>query len=123
MFKVSEIAAQKIKALLEKNQKPEGYLRVTIVPGGCSGLEYDLEVADPRKPTDQLIETAGARVLLDGRSALHLANAELVWKQSLMKSAFEIINPEAKSACECGESFSLGGSAAVALGESIKKCS
>ena len=122
MFQITERAAQKVIELLARNDKPDGYLRITIVPGGCSGLEYDMEVTDTRQPTDQQVALGGARVLLDGRSALYLEKAELAWKQSLMKSGFEIVNPDAKSKCECGESFSLGGSEAVAMGESVKKC-
>ena len=107
MFKITEGAAQKIKEILGKKQKPDAYLRVAIVSGGCSGFEYKLEVEDAPKERDQIMEVAGARVLLDGRSSLYLSQAELQWKQSLMKTGFEIVNPQAKATCSCGESFSL----------------
>ena len=122
MFQIADTAAQKIKEVLAKKNKPDGFLRVAIIPGGCSGLEYELDLVDEPAKSDQVFEMAGAKVLLDGRSALHLSDAQLVWKQSLMKTGFEIVNPEAKSSCECGESFSLGGKAAIEMGESIQKC-
>ena len=108
MFKLSDTAATKIKEVLIKNQKPDGYLRVSITSGGCAGFEYELNLDDAPREKDFVIEgNGGAKVLLDGRSSLYLSQAELQWKQSLMKSGFEIVNPLAKVTCKCGESFSF----------------
>ena len=106
MINVTETAAQKIKSLLNEQGKPDYGLRMKVVGGGCSGLSYKL--AFDKDPTNQdtVIEEHGVKVFVDMKSALYLAGTELDYKDQLMDTGFKITNPNAKSTCGCGESFS-----------------
>ena len=100
---ISERAAAKIKELLGETVQGRG-LRIRVVEGGCSGLEYKLDIDTPRGG-DQIFEKEGATVLLDPKSLLYLSGTELDYKKELMQSAFVFNNPNAKRTCGCGTSF------------------
>ena len=100
---ITDRAAEKIKQFLAQAKEGRG-LRVKVVEGGCSGLEYRLEIDTPAAE-DQLFEKDGARVLLDPKSILHLNGTELDYKSELMQSGFVFNNPNVKQTCGCGTSF------------------
>ena len=104
-FAVSERAAARIAEIVAAQGGPEA-LRVAVLAGGCSGFQYRFEL-DGAQPDDLVIERAGARVLVDPVSLDLLAGAELDFTDELMGSHFAVRNPNAKSACGCGTSFSL----------------
>jgi iron-sulfur cluster assembly accessory protein len=101
---LSDRAAEKIRQLLAGTSGENG-LRLKVVAGGCSGFEYKMAI-DERAPDDRVFEKNGARILLDANSALHLNGTELDYKDDLMQSGFIFINPNVKSTCGCGTSFS-----------------
>jgi iron-sulfur cluster insertion protein len=82
-------------------------LRVAVLAGGCNGFQYRFELDDTTLDDDVVIELAGARVLIDPASLDLLAGAELDYAEELMGSYFAVKNPNAKSACGCGTSFSV----------------
>jgi iron-sulfur cluster assembly accessory protein len=82
-------------------------LRVAVLAGGCSGFQYRFELDPAPQPDDLLIERGGARVVVDPASLDLLAGAELDYTDELMGSHFAVRNPQAKSACGCGTSFSV----------------
>ena len=82
-------------------------LRVAVLAGGCNGFQYRFELDDATQDDDVVIERAGARVLIDPVSLDLLAGAELDYAEELMGSYFAVRNPNAKSACGCGTSFSV----------------
>jgi iron-sulfur cluster insertion protein len=82
-------------------------LRVAVLAGGCNGFQYRFELDDATRDDDVVIERAGARVLIDPVSLDLLAGAELDYAEELMGSYFAVRNPNAKSACGCGTSFSV----------------
>jgi iron-sulfur cluster assembly accessory protein len=82
-------------------------LRVAVLAGGCNGFQYRFELDDTTLDDDVVIERAGARVLIDPASLDLLAGAELDYAEELMGSYFAVKNPNAKSACGCGTSFSV----------------
>lgn len=102
---LTDRAAEKIRQLLVGKSETEG-LRVKVVEGGCSGFEYKMDIG-ARAADDRIIEKNGARVLLDVNSALHLNGTELDYKDELMHSGFVFINPNVRSTCGCGTSFSI----------------
>jgi iron-sulfur cluster assembly protein len=104
---ISEKAAKRIRALAAEKGKPEGGLRVGVKGGGCSGLSYFLDWADGPSRIDRVIEMEGARVFVDPKSALFLAGTEIDFQQTLMQTGFVFKNPNVKSACGCGESFTI----------------
>lgn len=104
---VTESAAAQIKRLLDAEGKAASHaLRMKVVGGGCSGLQYQLSFDPNRKENDSEIESAGVRLVVDEKSALYLVGTTLDYVDSLMESGFKIQNPNAKSSCGCGQSFS-----------------
>jgi iron-sulfur cluster assembly accessory protein len=108
LFTVSEAAAKKAQALLQKAGKPDAALRVRVISGGCSGLEYKIEPdAEPPQKGDTVVESRGLRVYLDAKGLLYMAGSELDYATSLMSSGFKIKNPQAAAECSCGQSFTV----------------
>jgi iron-sulfur cluster assembly protein len=102
---ITDRAAERIKNLLAEQKEGHG-LRLKVVGGGCSGLQYKLDV-DQQKAGDRVFEKEGARVLVDMKSLLYLNGTELDYRESLMESGFVFQNPNVKKACGCGESFTV----------------
>lgn len=80
-------------------------VRLAVVGGGCSGLQYELEL-DQRRPTDTVVETEGVELLLDPKSAIYLKGTTLDYEDGLRGRGFSFSNPNATNTCGCGESFS-----------------
>jgi iron-sulfur cluster assembly protein len=106
LIKVSPAAAQKVSSLLQKQGRPNGVLRVAVVGGGCSGLQYKMDLQDHPASRDFLVESAGIRVVVDPKSALYVTGSELDFVDALQDGGFKVRNPNAASTCSCGESFS-----------------
>ena len=99
-------AAQEVKRLIEKEQKPNLGLRIGVKGGGCSGLTYVLSIEEATpKQYDSLFEQAGVKVLVDAKSQLYLDGTTIDYKNALMGGGFEFNNPMAKKSCGCGTSF------------------
>jgi iron-sulfur cluster assembly protein len=106
LVNVTESAAQQIKRLLDQEGKIETHaLRMKVVGGGCSGLQYQLAFDDQTRENDSEVELSGVRVVVDEKSALYLVGTTLDYVDTLMESGFKIQNPNAKSTCGCGQSF------------------
>jgi iron-sulfur cluster assembly protein len=104
-FTMTDPAAAKIRELLAGTKEGSG-LRIKVVEGGCSGLEYRLDIDTP-EAGDEVFEKDGANVLVDPKSILHLTGMELNYKSELMQSGFVFNNPNVKKTCGCGTSFSI----------------
>jgi len=104
---ISEKAAKRIRAMIGEKGTPAGGLRLGVKGGGCSGLSYFVDWASAPAKLDQVIERDGARVFVDPKSAVFLAGTTVDWQQTLMQSGFVFRNPNVKSACGCGESFTV----------------
>lgn len=101
---ITEQAAGRIKELLNEDERDLTGLRLKVVGGGCSGLQYKMDLDNP-KPTDRIFELAGAKVIVDLKSLLYLSGTELDYKETLMEAAFIFQNPNVKRSCGCGASF------------------
>ncbi len=86
--------------------EPEKGLRVKVVGGGCSGLQYKMDIDAPKKG-DKVFERDGARVVVDRKSFLYLNGTVLDFQDSLMNTGFTLNNPNVKRSCGCGQSFSV----------------
>ena len=105
LIKLTAAASTKVSSLLAKQGRPGGVLRVSVVGGGCSGLQYKMDLQDGPANRDILVETAGVRVVVDPKSALYVTGSELDYLDAL-QGGFKVTNPNAATTCSCGESFS-----------------
>jgi iron-sulfur cluster assembly protein len=106
LIKVTSNAAQKVSSLLQRQGRPAGVLRVAVVGGGCSGLQYKMDLQDQPANRDILVESSGIKVVVDPKSALYVTGSELDYVDALQDGGFKVKNPNAASSCSCGESFS-----------------
>ncbi|MFV0338692.1 MAG: HesB/IscA family protein [Chthoniobacterales bacterium] len=105
LLRIAESAAERLRGLLEKKGTVGAALRLAVVGGGCSGLQYQMELVDGPADRDILVESQGARVVVDPKSALFISGSELRYSEDLQKGGFQITNPNAVEHCSCGESF------------------
>jgi len=105
LVKLTPSAAQKVSTLLAKQGRPNGVLRVAVLGGGCSGLQYKMDLQDAPASRDILVESGGVRVVVDPKSALYVTGSELDYLDTL-DGGFKVKNPNAATTCSCGESFS-----------------
>jgi len=101
---LTERAAGKIRSLV--GEEPSKGLRVKVVGGGCSGLQYRMDL-DEARDGDKIFERDGARLLVDRKSFLYLNGTELDYAEELMTSGFNLRNPNVKRTCGCGASFTV----------------
>lgn len=107
MITVTAEAAQEVKRLIEKEQKPNLGIRVGVKGGGCSGMTYVLAIDEATpKQYDSVFEQDGIKILVDAKSHLYLDGTTIDFKNGLMGGGFEFQNPLAKKSCGCGTSFS-----------------
>ena len=106
LIKLTEGAARKVSTLLNRQGRPAGVLRVAVIGGGCSGLQYKMDLQDAPALRDILVESAGVRVVVDPKSALYVTGSELDYVDALQDGGFKVKNPNAATSCSCGESFS-----------------
>ncbi len=106
LIKVTANAGRKVTTLLTKQGRPAGVLRVAVIGGGCSGLQYKMDLQDAPASRDILVETGGIRVVVDPKSALYVTGSELDYVEALQDGGFKVKNPNAATSCSCGESFS-----------------
>ncbi len=105
MINITENAARALRSLLQNKPADAGKgLRVQIAKGGCSGLQYEMVLDDP-KAGDAVIERGGVRILVDDESASYLHDATLDFHDGLTGVGFQIVNPNASRTCGCGSSF------------------
>jgi iron-sulfur cluster assembly protein len=107
MIHVTEKAAGKIRDLLAKEgvSAESGGLRVGVQGGGCSGLSYAMRLETQARDRDKVIEEHGARVFVDPKSLLYLADTTLDFEETLVRQGFVFQNPQATRSCGCGSSF------------------
>lgn len=106
LIAVTTNAGKKLCTLIEQESK-NMYLRVKITGGGCNGLSYKMKFVEATKRGDILVRSSGVPVLVDTKSALYLRGTQLDFSDKMIGGGFKFNNPNAKSSCSCGESFSI----------------
>src|SRR3974377_1993949 len=114
-MRLTEAAAARIKDAIARAERPIVGVRVGVKNGGCAGMEYTMEYADEIRPTDEVVEDKGVKVLIDPKAVLFLLGTEMDFKTEKLSAQFVFNNPNQTSACGCGESVQL---TPVALDES-----
>ena len=107
LIRVTENAAHKLESLLEQKGTPNGALRLAVVGGGCSGLQYVMDLVDGPKERDILVPASNVRLVVDPKSALFVSGSVLDYSEDLQKGGFKVTNPNAVAHCSCGESFAV----------------
>ncbi|MGC4896875.1 iron-sulfur cluster insertion protein ErpA [Micromonospora sp. DT31] len=103
---LTDVAAQKVKALIEQEGRDDLRLRVAVQPGGCSGLRYQLFFDERSLDGDVVTDYDGVEVVVDRMSAPYLTGATIDFADRIDAQGFTIDNPNAGSSCACGDSFS-----------------
>jgi iron-sulfur cluster assembly protein len=105
LVKLTEQAGTRLSSLLRKQGRENGALRVAVIGGGCSGLQYKMDLVDGPANRDILVESQKVRVVIDPKSALFVSGSVLDFSDDLQKGGFKVTNPNAVAHCSCGESF------------------
>ena len=105
LIKVTENASRKLTSLLERQGRATGALRVAVIGGGCSGLQYKMDLVDGPANRDIMVQSSDVRVVVDPKSALFVSGSLLDYSDDLQKGGFKVTNPNAVAHCSCGESF------------------
>lgn len=98
-------AVERVKALLEKRNKPSAGIRIGVRTKGCSGLSYTIEYADAKGPADEVVEQDGVTVLIDPKATMFILGTEMDYVEEKLQTGFVFRNPNEKGRCGCGESF------------------
>ena len=106
LIRVLDAASVRLRSLLSKQGRPEGALRVAVIGGDCSGLQYKMDLVDGPANRDILVESNQVKVVVDPKSALFVSGAGLDYSDDLQKGGYKVTNPNAVAHCPCGESFS-----------------
>lgn len=109
MVNISETAARQIQRLKadEPSATEASFLRVKVVPGGCSGMSYKLDFDQTMGPNDKMFEGHGTQVVIDNKSYLYIAGMTLDFEGGLNGKGFIFSNPNASKTCGCGSSFGV----------------
>lgn len=105
---LSPTAVARVKVLLSREGRAEGAgLRVSVVGGGCSGMQYSLGIEDAPTSDDQVLEFGGVSVFVDSASAVYLGGTVVDYVDGLHGAGFKFVNPNAQRTCGCGSSFAV----------------
>lgn len=107
VMKLTDAAAERVREIMAKSDKPVVGLRIGVKNGGCAGMEYTMEWAEEQKPFDEVVEDKGVKVLIDAKAMMFLLGTEMDYQTTTLKSGFVFNNPNQVSACGCGESVQL----------------
>jgi iron-sulfur cluster assembly protein len=107
VMRLTDAAANRIKDILSRADKPIVGVRVGVKNGGCAGMSYTMEYAEQVSPTDEVVEDKGVRLLIDPKAVLFLLGTEMDYKVDKLSTQFVFNNPNQTSACGCGESVQL----------------
>jgi iron-sulfur cluster assembly protein len=103
---ITEAAAAEVKKFMSEEELPaEGGLRVRVIPGGCSGFQYAMEIEEAPQEDDSVLDIKEIKVFVDMFSSQYLDNVEIDYVSSVMGSGFTFKNPNATGGCGCGSSF------------------
>ena len=107
VMRLTDAAADRIKAIMAKADKPFAGVRVGVKNGGCAGMSYTMEYAAEVGKLDEVVEDKGVKLLIDPKAVLFLLGTEMDFKVDKLSSTFVFNNPNQTSACGCGESVQL----------------
>jgi iron-sulfur cluster assembly accessory protein len=104
---LTPVAVAKVKEIMDQQNPRPAALRVAVVGGGCSGFQYHMAFDNNQNSTDNVVEVDGLKVLVDQMSLMYLNGVEIDYIETLEGAGFKFNNPNVKSTCGCGSSFSV----------------
>ena len=108
MVTMTRTATEKVQDFIQEHGvEGDVGLRVAVLPGGCSGFQYGLNIEDGPEDEDEVLDVAGVRVFIDPFSAQYLSGVEIDYVTSMMGQGFTFRNPNASGGCGCGSSFTV----------------
>ncbi len=107
MLKLTETAVTKVREIIDQQDPKPAGLRIAVVGGGCSGFSYQMAFDNQAHNTDRVVEFDGLKVFVDQASLLYLNGTEVDYVETLEGSGFKFNNPNVRTTCGCGSSFSV----------------
>jgi len=107
MLSLTEVAASKVKEIMSQQNPAPAALRVAVVGGGCSGFSYHMAFDNQENPSDNVYEYEGVKVYVDQMSEMYLDGVQIDYIETLEGAGFKFNNPNVKSTCGCGSSFTV----------------
>ena len=108
MVSMTSAATEKVQDFIQEHGVEAGAgLRVAVLPGGCSGFQYGLNIEDRPEDDDEVLEVMGIKVFVDPFSAQYLEGVEIDYVTGMMGQGFTFRNPNAAGGCGCGSSFTV----------------
>jgi iron-sulfur cluster assembly protein len=104
---LTDTAAERVREIMAKAEKPYAGLRVGVKNGGCAGQEYILEYAETANPLDEVVEDKGVTILIDPKAILFLIGTVIDYETTKLSAKFVFRNPNETDACGCGESVTI----------------
>jgi len=104
---LTDRAAERVRQIMARAEKPYAGLRVGLKNGGCAGQEYTLEYAETANPLDEVVEDKGVTILVEPKSVLFLIGSEIDYEVTKLAAKFVFRNPNETDACGCGESVTI----------------
>lgn len=105
MLTLTDAAAERVKSLIAKSDKPVLGIRIGVKTRGCSGLSYSVEYAEEQKRFEDVVEDKGVKLFIDPTAVMFLIGSEMDYVDDKFQSGFTFTNPNEKGRCGCGESF------------------
>jgi iron-sulfur cluster assembly protein len=115
VMRLTNAAAERVKAVMAKADRPIAAIRVGVKNGGCAGMSYFMEYAEKVDALDEVIEDKGVRILIDPKAVLFLLGTEMDFKVDKLASQFVFNNPNQTAACGCGESVQIEPASSAAI--------
>lgn len=107
MISVTPVASTKVREIMAQQSPAPNALRVAVIGGGCSGFQYHMAFENQTNDSDNVYDFAGLRVLVDQMSEMYLDGVEIDYIETLEGAGFKFNNPNVKSTCGCGSSFTV----------------
>lgn len=107
MITLTDSAAERVRSLISRSEKPVLGLRVGVKTRGCSGLSYFVEYAEEQKKFEDMVEDKGVKIFIDPTAVMFLVGTQMDYVEDKLQSGFVFKNPNEKNRCGCGESFNV----------------
>jgi iron-sulfur cluster assembly protein len=107
VMRITDIAAERVREIIENSEKPIVGVRVGVKNGGCAGMSYTMDFAEEIGKFDEVVEDKGVKILVDPKAVMFLLGTEMDYKVEKLSSVFVFNNPNQTSACGCGESVAI----------------